>query len=842
MTPRIAFATALGALFVLLAVFGASTITPTTRSAHAVDIECGDNRGTLQPADVGLYADPYEGSPNDSFTVYINGLAYSPSPQEVQIIWDSDYPPTMSQGTVVGTGTIPSEEDGVIDAQVPSDATAGEHHLVACWLNSPQETWYYQDFYYYVDPDIFCGFSAPAYYDDSAEAYLDPDEGYPDDSFTAYVSNISDHIHYGEVLWDANPEGDPPTFGEKIGDGVIDNSGGQVDATVPTDPGDPNPGLHYVTLCWSDVELYHYVLLPFTVLGASTSPSASPTASPTPTPTPTVTPTTTPSLTPSPSPTTPGSASPSPSPSPTPTHMTPSPTTSPSATASPSPSPSPTQARTTTPAVTPTPTPSPSPTPVVTINHPTPTATPSPSPTPSPPLVIGNPDTATPIVTAAPTPTSPPTQAPTVPPPTALPATATPTPTPTPVAISVASTPRVTVPAPTRARASATPTATPVRSSTPTPSPSPTSTVLSASFAPHETTDPGSIITGGGTNNGRPEFAQSVLTPGGLSGNLGVIGTNLLLMAGTLMIIILSCELFNKTVEENHDTLKRWTKPVSGPIEGLFIRIGDAWKSATGASPIGKIGPILAVLGISGLIYGVLEPGFGFNDKSLIMFLGLIITIAIVTYFYNGGQLIMASIFNLESAILLFPIGVLVAAICVLFTRIDGFQPGVIYGFVASAAVIGSGEVNTDEDGQIIFYPAIALLGLCLVAWILISPFRDFATDHTSLWAALPETIAVGVFVGALEGTFFQMIPIRYLDGHKVWSWNKAAWVLTAGIAAFMFWAILLHDQSSSASSVTHGTPAVAIVAMAVCLVLSVGFYAFFRLRGPDSALEAEAA
>jgi hypothetical protein len=35
-----------------------------------------------------------------------------------------------------------------------------------------------------------------------------------------------------------------------------------------------------------------------------------------------------------------------------------------------------------------------------------------------------------------------------------------------------------------------------------------------------------------------------------------------------------------------------------------------------------------------------------------------------------------------------------------------------------------------------------------------------------------------------------------------------------------------------------RGTPAVAIVAMVLCFVLSVGFYAFFRLRGPEEALE----
>ncbi len=277
--------------------------------------------------------------------------------------------------------------------------------------------------------------------------------------------------------------------------------------------------------------------------------------------------------------------------------------------------------------------------------------------------------------------------------------------------------------------------------------------MLGASIAPHDTTAPGSILSNSGGNGERPEFAQSVLTPGQLTSNLDVIGTNAALAGVTLILIILSAELFNKTVEENHDTIRRWLKPVFGPIESLFTSVGDNWNSAAGASRLGKIGPPLAVLAVAGLVYGVLEPGFGFNDKSLVMFLSVIITVGIVTYFYNGGQLIVSKrLFSADGAIKLFPIGVLVAAVCVLLTRLDGFQPGIIYGFIASAALLGDTEPEKEHQGKMIFYPALALLGLCLLAWFLISPFRDLATDHNNWWSALPEAIAVGVFVGGAGG------------------------------------------------------------------------------------------
>jgi len=95
--------------------------------------------------------------------------------------------------------------------------------------------------------------------------------------------------------------------------------------------------------------------------------------------------------------------------------------------------------------------------------------------------------------------------------------------------------------------------------------------------------------------------------------------------------------------------------------------------------------------------------------------------------------------------------------------------------------------------------------------------------------------------VGGLESTFFQMIPIRYLDGHKIYSWNKAAWVLAAGAAAYMIWQILLNRERSYSSALGHGTPLTAIIAMSVCAALSIGFYLFFRIRNELVGAEAEA-
>jgi hypothetical protein len=327
-----------------------------------------------------------------------------------------------------------------------------------------------------------------------------------------------------------------------------------------------------------------------------------------------------------------------------------------------------------------------------------------------------------------------------------------------------------------------------------------------------------------------------VLTTKDVSSDADVIGTNLVLPGLTLLLLVASAELVNKTVEENEAWFKKTFAVIFGPVQWVSAKLHDLAGSGTVA---GVLGPPLAVLAVGALIYGLAEPGFGFNDKSIVVLVSVIVSLLVLTYFYNGGQVLVSNNFGAKTAIRLFPVGIAFALVSVALTRLDDFQPLVIYGFIASAVAVGGVARTREEDGQVIFYPVLGLLALCLLAWLPLDPFRTLATDHNSLLAAIPEAIAAGVLVGGLEGMFFQMVPIRYLDGHKLWSWNKAAWVLAAGVTAFMVWEILLNDNRTSTSAVSHGAPEVAMIAMIVCFLLSVGLYAFFRLRNSMVAAEA---
>ncbi|MEX1159071.1 MAG: FGLLP motif-containing membrane protein [Thermomicrobiales bacterium] len=329
----------------------------------------------------------------------------------------------------------------------------------------------------------------------------------------------------------------------------------------------------------------------------------------------------------------------------------------------------------------------------------------------------------------------------------------------------------------------------------------------------------------------RPDMFRSTPAIGDLSWDFDVLATNVVLAGISMMLLAVTAELFNKTVEENDKTFRRWFGFIIGPMEAIGSALHGLIGSSAARSALTGVLVPLGVLLAGGLIFAVAEPGAGLNKQTLVVMVGLVVTLGVLTYYYNGAQVFMSKRFGVGAVIQLFPVGVLFAVLSVALTRLDDIEPLVVYGFVAATVTVGGMERTRSQEGHVIFFPALALLGLCVVSWLLLSPFRDLAEDNTSMLAALPEAIAVGVLVGGLEATFIQMVPLKYLDGHKVWIWNKVAWVLIAGVTAFLLWEILLNQERDSMSAVSEGSAEVAIIVMGVCAVLSLSLYLFFRVR-----------
>jgi Zn-dependent protease len=95
----------------------------------------------------------------------------------------------------------------------------------------------------------------------------------------------------------------------------------------------------------------------------------------------------------------------------------------------------------------------------------------------------------------------------------------------------------------------------------------------------------------------------------------------------------------------------------------------------------------------------------------------------------------------------------------------------------------------------------------------------------------VPEGIAVGLFVAGLQSLFFQMIPIKFMDGRRIFEWNKVAWVGMAAVTAFLFWHVFINEGAAADEAISAGDPMTVLILLTVCLGLTVLLYGFFWLR-----------
>jgi hypothetical protein len=328
----------------------------------------------------------------------------------------------------------------------------------------------------------------------------------------------------------------------------------------------------------------------------------------------------------------------------------------------------------------------------------------------------------------------------------------------------------------------------------------------------------------------RSHFVQSVRGLSDISDDFDFLLTNLILTLVMLLLIFLTSEIFNQTIRENQGDIESWFKDKAGPL----MVVWGGFQSITHAASANNqrllnFFWIAVVLAVSVFIEGFLNPGFPFSDNSLLLFLSLLVSVGFMTYLTEGAEAFMArTVWHENTAVRVFPLAIFIAAICVFFSRLGGIAPGVLYGFVGTAIFLTPSRMTHAQHGKNIFFPLLMLLVISIGAWLLVDEFRN---DDPSNFDIFAEGVLIGVFVGGLEGIFVNMIPISYLDGHKIMRWSRLAWLGLAGVATYVFWLVLLNDQREYFGAIQETTPAIALIVCGLCFALTSATWLWFRYR-----------
>ncbi len=411
--------------------------------------------------------------------------------------------------------------------------------------------------------------------------------------------------------------------------------------------------------------------------------------------------------------------------------------------------------------------------------------------------------------------TATPTAAPSTPTPiaqTPAPTAAGATPTASPSGVSptaVQETPSVAASAtgvPSATASSAPVTATATATSTPVPASPTQAPVLAASTSTPETR--------------LPEFFRDVPDPGDISTDPGVVSTNVVL-AGMTVWVFFSSVLFNQTLQQHREEVSAWTRRIRPRVRAPRL-------AASGAGALG-VATWAIVLAGTGFIYGLLEPSFGWNRASFVLFTSVVLGVGAVGSFYSGLEAwSRRSTLGVAATVRAYPFSLVVAVICVASSRLLNLHPGVIYGFAASCVVMDTAGRNERHEGRALVVPVVACLALSVLCWLVLAPLRAASGD---LFAEILQGVAIIVFVGGLEGLFVNLIPLDVMDGAKIYRWNRRIWIALVLVTAFLVWHVLLNSQASGFESVRQASSLSVLAAFAAYTAAGVGFWGFFAIR-----------
>jgi hypothetical protein len=284
-----------------------------------------------------------------------------------------------------------------------------------------------------------------------------------------------------------------------------------------------------------------------------------------------------------------------------------------------------------------------------------------------------------------------------------------------------------------------------------------------------------------------------------------------------MLLIAAPTPLFNNTLENNLDEIRHMLRLDRLPRSRVTQALSGGWLG---------LGIYLAV---AALLYALLDPAFPGQD-GLLLFVSALVGLAVATAAISlTRDRYVWTRFKVHGTIKIAQWTLVLAAACVLITRLTGVQPGYVYGIVATVAF--AVPLARADEGRMAWLGALALLVMALAAWFLRIPVQPTVDHPVEGLALLADRAFVAIFVTGVEGLVFGLIPIRFMIGEPLASWHKWRWLALWGAGILLFAHVILYpvsDYQPNPSAVGLWTVAITVIAYSA---VAVGFWWYFRQR-----------
>ncbi|MFN8025836.1 MAG: FGLLP motif-containing membrane protein [Acidimicrobiia bacterium] len=318
----------------------------------------------------------------------------------------------------------------------------------------------------------------------------------------------------------------------------------------------------------------------------------------------------------------------------------------------------------------------------------------------------------------------------------------------------------------------------------------------------------------------RSALVSSIPAPSGVSFDAKHLATNFSI---ALLFILLSwfpAEVINSVVRQHHHRFagkgrfRRWLERTMERLHSL-------------PAPLLVGGFTL----VAALIYGLLDPHFGFNQTTVLMLSAIFFGLMLITFAHEYVRAWYAKRFmGVPAHFETFPLGLVLAVLLVFFSRLAHFQPGYVFGVVAGVAF--RGDVDERQDGKSLAVASLATLVLAIVTWILWIPVRDAALlPHPGVFALFGDALFAFVWIFAIQTVVFSLVPMHLLDGERVIKWSRGGWLALYVSGMFVFVTTLVHPTSTQYGGSSDASFWSMLLLFLAFTVFAVGLWTFFWLE-----------
>jgi photosystem II stability/assembly factor-like uncharacterized protein len=334
-------------------------------------------------------------------------------------------------------------------------------------------------------------------------------------------------------------------------------------------------------------------------------------------------------------------------------------------------------------------------------------------------------------------------------------------------------------------------------------------------------------------STGDSGWSDTLPTPRDAFSNVGVDVESAAVATGAALFITFPSQLFNLTFQENYAEIVAWGRRA----RERFRRRGRRSRSkpiddvaATGAADrldpaeqhgSSRLAGAVAVVLTGALLGTLLDPSITFDTTTLAGYVGVglaLLTsmgcIALSLVLYRARRR-LGSPLRLHA----FPLGLVVAAGCVIVSRLVDFEPGYLYGVVCGVAL--GKQLREHEEAHIAALSTVATLVLAAASWMVWVPIHG-AVHGAGFFGHVLDNALVALVMSGLVNTVIVLLPLRFLAGWTLIRWRKGVWAAMFALALFTVIAVLARTPASPGP---HASPI--LVTAALFVVFGGGSVAF---------------